>query len=99
MVIWTSTVDFARPEEAELKVLMDACDPATFGAGGEDVYDESYRVAGKLDPEKFAVMLSPGGLGILSTVEEYFLPGEDGKRQKIQAELHKLNVYGMSLFP
>jgi hypothetical protein len=36
------------------KHLSDACQPATFGVNKEDVLDESYRKAGKMDVTDFA---------------------------------------------
>lgn len=52
-----SRVDFSDPSEEDLERLMQACDPAKFGHGGQDVYDESIRKAGKLDTDRFATKL------------------------------------------
>lgn len=38
-------------DEAALQQLVADCEPATFGRGGKDIYDEYYRRAGKLDVE------------------------------------------------
>lgn len=39
-------------EGEALQRLIGDCKPATFGRGGEDVYDESYRRAGALDTKE-----------------------------------------------
>ncbi|KAL5528027.1 hypothetical protein ACEPAF_7163 [Sanghuangporus sanghuang] len=52
-------INFANPSNSELEKLMQACDPATFGHGDENVYDESVRKAGKLDTDKFASKFNP----------------------------------------
>ena len=41
--------------ETALKLLSDACDPATFGLDDKDVLYESYRKAGKLDADNFSI--------------------------------------------
>lgn len=43
----------------KLQELVSACSPASFGRGGEDVFDESYRKASKLDAEKFISSFCP----------------------------------------
>jgi hypothetical protein len=39
--------------------LLNACTPATFGRGGENVYDESYRRAAALGVEDFMTDFCP----------------------------------------
>ncbi|TFL04312.1 hypothetical protein BDV98DRAFT_312908 [Pterulicium gracile] len=46
--------NFSNVSSAEVADLVDACQPATFGRNDEDVLDESYRKAGKLEPSSFA---------------------------------------------
>jgi hypothetical protein len=47
-------IDFASATSEDLDLLTAACDPATFGRGNEDVYDESYRKAVKMDASNFS---------------------------------------------
>ena len=76
-----------------MDLLLAACDPATFGRGNEDVYDESYRKAFKMDPSDFIVHPNITGSGLMRTIEYKLLQG--GTENKcIRAELYKLNVYG-----
>lgn len=42
-------VDFMNPSDDGLRRLAEACDPAAFGLDKQNVLDESYRKAGKLD--------------------------------------------------
>jgi len=78
---------------AELSTLFAACQPATFGRNAEDVLDESYRKAGKLDKSDFAINLDLVGSGLLDKVHDALF-GWEATRRDIRAELYKLNVYG-----
>ncbi|KZT01145.1 uncharacterized protein LAESUDRAFT_492397 [Laetiporus sulphureus 93-53] len=89
-------LDFATATEAELKSLADACDLATFGVNQNDVFDETYRKAGKLDTSKFALKFDPATSGLLDAFRGDLL--EDDKDKPIRAELYKLNVYGPGSF-
>lgn len=86
-----------------LQQLVQACSPATFGRGGEDVLDTSYRKAGKLDEDKFLSSFHPADFGILNHVEQILLPSVstdmENKLQfrRIAAELYKLNVCSHTL--
>ncbi|RDB15762.1 hypothetical protein Hypma_003691 [Hypsizygus marmoreus] len=84
--------------EEALSALAGACDQATFGRGDEDVLDETYRKAGKLDLEHFASTFDLGKSGLLEIVRSELLEGEDAKRALIYAELYKLNVYDKGAF-
>jgi len=77
----------------DLDLLTAACDPATFGRGNEDVYDESYRKAVKMDASNFSVQLDLGSSGLMGTIEDQLLRGESQKMY-IRPEPYKLNVYG-----
>ena len=72
---------------------MSACEPATFGRSGEDVMDESYRKAGKLDVSRFATPFVPERTDLVRIVPEFLLEGEDNKTA-VEMELYKLNIYG-----
>lgn len=88
-------MDFIDPTESQLEKLAKACQPATFGRKNEDVLDETYRKAGKLDAGNFSAQFTPAGLGIVKQIHKNMLRGTtDSARQPIHVELYKLNVYG-----
>ena len=64
-----------------------------FGRGNEDVHDETYRKALKMDASNFAVQLDLVASGLIRTIEDQLLQGEMEK-MRIRAELYTLNVYG-----
>jgi hypothetical protein len=83
-------------ETAILERLVKACAPASFGRGGEDVFDESYRKAGKLDPAKFMTDFCPYQAGIIDAISQAFSKNPlwiQEIRHGITARLYKLNVY------
>ncbi|RSL42096.1 hypothetical protein CEP54_015600 [Fusarium duplospermum] len=74
--------------------LVADMEPATFGRGGEHVYDESYRKASKMDPPQFTTSFCPYTSGIVSVVSQLLLPNPLSEKQRtLKAELYKLNVY------
>ncbi|KAK7993949.1 Adenylyl cyclase-associated protein [Apiospora arundinis] len=81
--------------ETSLKRLVQHCQPATFGRGGKDVYDESYRRAGKMDPTAFCTTFDPYTAGIIDTVAQVLLPSvyDSVTHRGVRAELYKLNIY------
>ncbi|KAK3328729.1 hypothetical protein B0H66DRAFT_532 [Apodospora peruviana] len=70
--------------------LLSACEPATFGRGNEDVLDESYRKAGKLDAERFSTDFNPYEYGVVDAISRSLAQRD---HYGIRAELYKLNVY------
>lgn len=90
-------IDFASVSPEDLDLLAAACDPATFGRGKEDVYDESYRKAVKMDASNFSVQLDLVGSGLTRTIEDQLLQCETGN-MRIKAELYKLNIYDKDSF-
>ena len=82
--------------------LLRDCAPATFGIGGEEVLDESYRKAVKLDAHQFSTNFNPYDVGIVDAISQVLLPGiakrfPDGKAafgdsSGVVAELYTLNV-------
>ena len=46
--------DAKSKDQQALKDLLNNCAPASFGKKGEDVIDESYRKAAKLDSDQFS---------------------------------------------
>ena len=80
----------------ELEQLTQACEPASFGVKKEDVLDETYRKAGKMDLERFAPspLLDPVRTDLSKIIRNYLLEGTQSINN-IKIELYKLNVYGM----
>ncbi len=77
----------------QLADLAAACEPATFGVDQKDVYDESYRKAGKMNVEDFSINFSPERFGLVRQIKNELLGWKDEARD-IELELYKLNVYG-----
>lgn len=85
-----------------LEGLLKACAPATFGKKGDEVLDESYRKAVKLDSNQFSTSFNPYEVGIIDAIAQSLLPGivrpfSDGNSKHeehlgVAAELYKLNV-------
>ena len=63
----------------------------------QDVYDETYRKAGKLDAADFGLKFDPVQAGLLDIVHAELVEEGRRKRLPIRAELYKLNVYGTYL--
>ncbi|KAM0337999.1 hypothetical protein ACHAPU_011462 [Fusarium lateritium] len=78
-----------------LNTLVDNCQPATFGFKNEEVLDEEYRKAGKMETDSFCSNFSPYEHGIIDTINQVFAQGShwDDRGLGIKAELYKLNVY------
>lgn len=78
-----------------LQQLLAACTPASFGRGGDEVVDEDYRKAGKLDSKDFTTNFCPYQNGIIDVVSQLLLPNATGDKNErgVKAELYKLNVY------
>ncbi|KAJ6529901.1 hypothetical protein DFH09DRAFT_809686, partial [Mycena vulgaris] len=73
------------------------CHPGTFGVAQEDVLDESYRKAGKMDLSRFAARLDVVASGLIDAIAPDILQGQtaDGGRA-LTAEMYKLNVRARS---
>ncbi|KAL6720878.1 hypothetical protein ACLMJK_002803 [Lecanora helva] len=97
------TLPLSKEEESAVESLVNQCEPATFGKGGDEVLDESYRKAVKLDNDRFSTNFNPYDVGIIEAINQSLLPGvaktfADGKsvfedHLGVVAELYKLNVY------
>ncbi|GLB45317.1 putative 2OG-Fe(II) oxygenase superfamily protein [Lyophyllum shimeji] len=92
-----SWLNLSTATEDDLQALANACQPATFGMNEEDVLDESYRKAGKMDLHDFAAKFDVNKLGILNRIRAQLLDGADEKKV-VNAALYKLNVYGRGSF-
>lgn len=86
-------------EGTAFEELVQACKPAGFGRGGQNVMDPEYRTAVKMDNSKFSTTLCPYSLGIMDQITNMLLPSvTDFKHEGITprsivvAELYKLNV-------
>ncbi|KAF4963652.1 hypothetical protein FSARC_8357 [Fusarium sarcochroum] len=75
-------------------LLMD-CEPATFGFGKQEVLDEEYRKAGKMDTDEFCTNFNPYEHGIIDTINQVLAQSScsDARGLGVKAELYKLNVY------
>ncbi|KAF5672554.1 hypothetical protein FHETE_3688 [Fusarium heterosporum] len=84
-----------KAAQDSLNTLVDNCQPATFGFKNEEVLDEEYRKAGKMETDRFCSNFSPYEHGIIDTINQVFAQGShyDDRGLGIKAELYKLNVY------
>lgn len=78
----------------ELNRLMEACETASFGVGKQEVVDETYRKALKLDTSVFATSFQISGTVIPNMVHKLLVP----EASSIRLELYKLNIYGKGGF-
>ena len=93
-----SRIDLSNASEVELEHLSAACQPATFGVNQEDVLDESYRKAGKMDVTDFSPKFNLADSSLMDVVRSELLEGHESNKA-IKTELYKLNVYGESHRP
>jgi hypothetical protein len=84
-------MDLTNVGADDLDALYRACKQAEFGQSGENVFDESYRKARKMDLTCFATLLDPRSLGIHDQVAKALLTQSFAM---MDIELYKLNVYG-----
>ncbi|EWY95012.1 hypothetical protein FOYG_04147 [Fusarium oxysporum NRRL 32931] len=75
--------------------LVADCQPATFGIGSQEVLDEDYRKAGKMNTEDFCTDFNPYEHGIVDTINQVLAQASvtDARGLGVKAELYKLNVY------
>lgn len=71
---FTVIFDNNGPSSEDFKHLLKACDPASFGRGGEAILDEKYRKAGKLDCSQFATSFCPYETGIIDVITQLLVP-------------------------
>lgn len=83
-------------DQLSFKQLLQDCVPATFGRGGEDIYDETYRRALALNASEFMTDFCPYEAGIIDIVTQLLLPPITGDltpsppRSKLM-QRHELN--------
>ncbi|KAH9831433.1 uncharacterized protein C8Q71DRAFT_715313 [Rhodofomes roseus] len=90
-------IDLSTATEESAKHLAESCDSATFGLNNQDVLDESYRKAGKLDRKHFSPAFDLASTGLLGIIETELIE-RNKESPSIRAELYKLNVYGPGSF-
>ncbi|KAF4954426.1 hypothetical protein FGADI_5292 [Fusarium gaditjirri] len=56
--------------QGAFNTLLADCQPATFGVGSQEVLDEEYRKAGKINTEDFCTSFNPYEHGIVDTVNQ-----------------------------
>lgn len=88
-----SRLNLLRASEDALDHLESVCEPATFGVAQRNVLDTTYRKAGKLDRDHFAINLDVERSGVLDAVRTALFIGK-GQGRAVRATLYKLNVYG-----
>ncbi|KAK0489367.1 hypothetical protein IW261DRAFT_1641573 [Armillaria novae-zelandiae] len=91
-------INLAHPTDAELNTLAEACKPAPFGRDSEEVLDDTYRKALKLDTILFATALDLQMTKILDQIRVDLMDGVKSTQKRIRPELYKLNVYGEGSF-
>jgi len=73
--------------------LLNDSQRATFGAGSEEVLDDDYRKAGKMDATQFCTDFNIAEHEIINTVAQVLVhAGEKYGGSGVSAELDKLNV-------
>jgi hypothetical protein len=70
----TLNIPGSELSSTEFKELLNVSLPATFARAGEEVLNEGYRKAGKLDRGHFATDFCPYAVGIVDTLTQIFLP-------------------------
>ncbi|KXN86763.1 hypothetical protein AN958_09623 [Leucoagaricus sp. SymC.cos] len=83
--------------ESDLEALLDACQPASFGRGSDNVFDETYRKAWKMDAGVFSWLFNPDSGRFVADLAQGFCPW-DSLDRGIRVEPYKLNVYGKGGF-
>ncbi|GJC90419.1 hypothetical protein ColLi_13257 [Colletotrichum liriopes] len=83
-------------DQAALALLVKDCEPATFGRGDEEVFDQGHRKVGKMDTEAFCTDFGPCEYGVMETVVQALANTVDGFGQgqcrDLRAELYKLDI-------
>ncbi len=92
---------YAYDDWLGLKMLVQACQPATFGLNGKEVIAETCRKAGKLSRSEFLTDFHQHDWGIIDSIRQILFPSMIPGRQGIgigtkgvRAELYKLKVGG-----
>jgi hypothetical protein len=89
----SSHIQVGSTTESDIQALISACQPATFGRGPENVLDETYRKAWKMDVGSFSWLFNPDSGRFVAELAQKFCPWDQLDRG-IRIEAYKLNVYG-----
>lgn len=81
-------------KHGDILKLVQVCQQATFGRGDQDVLDESYRKAWKLDTSEFATQFDVMSSGVMNVIHDQLLHYEKNDL-KLDPHLYKLNIYGV----
>ena len=82
-------------EDGRLRQLLEDCEPAYLGRGGEDVFDEKYRKARALNSPQFATSFDTYSAGIIDAITRILLPSisnPNNTSRGVEASLYALNV-------
>ena len=85
-------LNFKQTTEEQLATPPQACHPASFGIAQEDVLDEPYRKAAKMECADFATQFSPFSSKVVDKIRGSLFQGRNNT--SIHVEMYKLNVYG-----
>jgi len=77
-------INLASATSEALDHLTAACESATFGHGQEDVYDKTYRKAGKMDASNFSANFGPVD-SLIRAIESQLVPTQEKKEASIEA--------------
>src|SRR5258708_6316395 len=83
----------AHDQKAELKPLLEHCQPAPFGDGKKTRYDRNVRDAFQLKAERGGFSIEgfdPESAGILKKIQRELVPHDPNP---VSAELYTINVY------
>ncbi|KAI0056304.1 hypothetical protein BV25DRAFT_1872847 [Artomyces pyxidatus] len=83
-------VDLTKASTQDMDDLVKACQPAGFGLNHENVYDENYRKAGKMDTDAFMTSISSKEI----IVELYKLNGRGPSSRLIRTPPRSTTMFG-----
>ncbi|ESK89105.1 hypothetical protein Moror_5278 [Moniliophthora roreri MCA 2997] len=92
------TINLANTSDAQLASLKRVCEAASFGVGSQNVLDDTYRKALKLDASRFATSFDLCNTDILQRIQSHLVDTDTILRRHIRAERYKLNVYEEGAF-
>ncbi|KAH9966987.1 hypothetical protein BJV74DRAFT_983713 [Russula compacta] len=90
-------INLSKATLDELEGLAQACEPDSFGLNKEDVLDETYCKAGKIDFGGFSATLDLAQTDLIKIIRDHLLEGKQSTRS-VRTEVHKLNVCVKGLF-
>ncbi|KAJ3565340.1 hypothetical protein NP233_g7690 [Leucocoprinus birnbaumii] len=82
---------------ADIEALLNACQPVTFGRGGDTILDETHRKAWTMDVGAFSWLFNPDSGRFTAELAQGLCPWDQLDRG-IRIEVDKLNVYASGGF-